>query len=302
MYPIFKFIGKENICKDVNIAFPPQHQDSMPGLEYPMIPIPISENPCHVPSNKLKDKVVIITGGDSGIGRAVAYLFAKEGANISIAYYPTDEKDAQETKCRIEEIGKSCLLIPCDLTCPESSKAVVEKTINTFGKIDILINNCAVQYVQNDFLNISIDQLEKTFKTNIFSYFYMTQATLPYLKKGSVIINTTSVTAFEGNKQLIDYSSTKGAILTFTKSLSQSLISKGIRVNGVAPGPIWTPLIPASFSAEEVRTFGTYTSEVPMGRAGQPYEVATCYLFLASDDSSYMSGQILHPNGGNIVI
>lgn len=302
MYPIFKFIGKENICKDVNIAFPPQHQDSMPGLEYPMIPIPISENPCHVPSNKLKDKVVIITGGDSGIGRAVAYLFAKEGANISIAYYPTDEKDAQETKCMIEEIGKSCLLIPCDLTCPESSKAVVEKTINTFGKIDILINNCAVQYVQNDFLNISIDQLEKTFKTNIFSYFYMTQATLPYLKKGSVIINTTSVTAFEGNKQLIDYSSTKGAILTFTKSLSQSLISKGIRVNGVAPGPIWTPLIPASFSSEEVRTFGTYTSEVPMGRAGQPYEVANCYLFLASDDSSYMSGQILHPNGGNIVI
>lgn len=184
MYPIFKFIGKENMCKDVNIAFPPQHQDSMPGLEYQMMPIPISENPCHIPSNKLKDKVVIITGGDSGIGRAVAYLFAKEGANISIAYYPTDEKDAQETKCRIEEIGKSCLLIPCDLTCPESSKTVVEKTINTFGKIDILINNCAVQYVQNDFLNISIDQLEKTFKTNIFSYFYMTQATLPYLKKG----------------------------------------------------------------------------------------------------------------------
>lgn len=302
MYPIYKFIGSSTVCRDVNIAFPPQHQDCMPGLEYVMMPRPLCENPCYTPSGKLKDKVAIITGGDSGIGRAVSYLYAKEGADISIVYCPSEEKDAQETKSRIEEIGRRCLLNPCDLTIPKSSQEVVENTINYFGKIDILVNNCAVQYVQDDFLNISIEQLEKTFKTNIFSYFYMTQATLPYLKKRSVIINTTSVTAFEGNKQLIDYSSSKGAILTFTKSLSQSLMDKGIRVNGVAPGPIWTPLIPASFSAEEVKTFGTYTSEVPMGRAGQPYEVATCYLFLASDDSSYMSGQILHPNGGNIVV
>ncbi|WP_455540116.1 SDR family oxidoreductase [Terrisporobacter sp.] len=302
MYPVYKFIGSDTICSDVNIGFPPQHQDRMPGLEYIMQPRPISENPYYTPSNKLKDKVAIITGGDSGIGRAVAYLYAKEGADISIAYYPTDEKDAQETKCRIENIGRKCLLNPCDLTCPESSQKVVKNTIDTFGKIDILVNNCAVQYVQDDFLNISTDQLIKTFKTNVYSYFYMTQETLPYLNKGSVIINTTSITAFQGNKQLIDYSSTKGAILTFTKSLSQSLIDKGIRVNGVAPGPIWTPLIPSSFSAEEVKTFGSYTSEVPMGRAGQPYEVATCFLFLASDDSSYMSGQIIHPNGGAIVV
>lgn len=302
MYLIYKFIGSETVCEDINIAFPPQHQDCMPGLEYLMVPRPISENPCHIPSDKLKGKVAIITGGDSGIGRAVAYLFAKEGADISIAYYPTEEKDAQETKRRIEEIGRQCLLNPCDLTIPNSSKEVVKNTIDKFCKIDILVNNCAVQYVQNDFLNISIEQLEKTFKTNIFSYFYMTQATLPYLQKGASIINTTSVTAFEGNKQLIDYSSTKGAVLTFTKSLSQSLIDRKIRVNGVAPGPIWTPLIPASFSAEEVKTFGTYTSEVPMKRAGQPFEVASCFLFLASDDSSYMSGQILHPNGGNIVV
>lgn len=301
MYPVYKFIGSETVCREVNIAFPPQHQDCMPGLEYLMSPRPISENPYYNPSNKLKDKVAIITGGDSGIGRAVAYLYAKEGADISIAYYPTDEKDALETKCRVEEIGRRCVLTPCDLTIPESSQQVVKNTMDAFCKIDILVNNCAVQYIQNDFLDISIEQLEKTFKTNIFSYFYMTQATLPYLKKRSVIINTTSVTAFEGNKQLIDYSSTKGAILTFTKSLSQSLIDKGIRVNGVAPGPIWTPLIPASYSAEEVKTFGSYAAEVPMGRAGQPFEVATCYLFLASDDSSYMSGQILHPNGGNIV-
>ena len=300
MYPVYKSIGVREECKEVKLLFPPQHQDFHPGFEYLMQPRPISTNPYYTGSCKLKDKVAIITGGDSGIGRAVAYLFAKEGADIVISYL-CEHEDANETKRNIECLGRKCLLIPGDLKDEEMSKVVVEKTLECFGKIDILVNNHAVQYVQRSILDISTEQLDTTFKTNIYSYFFMTKAVVPHLKKGSVIINTASITAYEGNKDLIDYSATKGAIVTFTRSLSQSLINQGIRVNGVAPGPIWTPLTVSSFSAEEVETFGSKTSKVPMNRAGQPFEIATSYLFLASDDSSYMSGQILHPNGGSIV-
>ena len=300
MYPIYKSIGKKEVCEEVKVLFPPQHQEVQPGMEYLMQPRPISYNPYYTGSCKLKNKVAIITGGDSGIGRAVAYLFAIEGADIAISYL-NEHKDANETKEFIENLGRKCLLIPGDLKDEEMSTTVVQKTIECFGKIDILVNNHAVQFVQNSILDISAEQLDLTFKTNVYPFFYMTKAALPYLKKGSSIINTTSITAYQGEPLLIDYSATKGAIATFTRSLSQSLIKDGVRVNGVAPGPIWTPLIPASFSAEQVETFGSGTSEVPMNRAGQPFEVATSYLFLASDDSSYMSGQVLHPNGGAIV-
>ncbi|MCQ4696967.1 SDR family oxidoreductase [Paeniclostridium sordellii] len=300
MYPVYKSIGIMEKCERVKILFQQQHQDSQPGLEYIMEPRPISDNPYYIGSCKLQGKVAIITGGDSGIGRAVAYAFAKEGADIAISYL-CEHKDANETKENIERLGRKCILIPGDLKKEEMSKVVVEKTIKYFGKIDILVNNHGVQFIQESILDITAEQLDETFKTNIYSFFYMTKAVLPHLKKGASIINTTSITAYQGEPLLIDYSATKGAILTFTRSLSQSLISKGIRVNGVAPGPIWTPLIPSSFSAKQVETFGSNTSKVPMKRAGQPFEVATSFVFLASDDSSYMSGQILHPNGGAIV-
>ena len=300
MYPVYKSLGTKEKCEEVKVAFPPQHQDVQPGMEYVMQPRPISYNPYHMGSCKLKDKVAIITGGDSGIGRAVAYLFALESADIAISYL-NEHKDANETKEFIENLGRKCLLIPGDLKDEEMSTTVVEKTRECLGKIDILVNNHAVQFVQNSILDISAEQLDFTFRTNVYPFFYMTKAALPYLKKGASIINTTSITAYQGNELLIDYSATKGAIATFTRSLSQSLVKDGIRVNGVAPGPIWTPLIPASFSAKQVETFGSGTSKVPMDRAGQPFEVATSYLFLASDDSSYMSGQVLHPNGATIV-
>ncbi|CEI73088.1 MULTISPECIES: SDR family oxidoreductase [Romboutsia] len=300
MYPVYKSIGKKEKCEKVKVLFPPQHQECQPGLEYLMEPRPISDNPYYRGSCKLQGKVAIITGGDSGIGRAVAYAFAKEGADIAISYL-CEHKDANETKAYIEGLGRKCILIPGDLRDEEMSNVVVEKTLECFGKIDILVNNHGVQFIQNSILDITAKQLDDTFKTNVYAFFYMTKAALPYLKKGASIINTTSITAYKGEPLLIDYSATKGAVLTFTRSLSQSLISKGIRVNGVAPGPIWTPLIPSSFSAEQVETFGSDTSKVPMNRAGQPFEVATSFVFLASDDSSYMSGQILHPNGGAIV-
>ncbi|WP_195940261.1 SDR family oxidoreductase [Romboutsia sp. 1001713B170131_170501_G6] len=300
MYPVYKSIGKREKCENVKVLFPPQHQECQPGLEYLMEPRPISDNPYYRGSCKLQGKVAIITGGDSGIGRAVAYAFAKEGADIAISYL-CEHKDANETKAYVEGLGRKCILIPGDLRDEEMSKVVVEKTLECFGKIDILVNNHGVQFIQKSILDITAKQLDDTFKTNVYAFFYMTKAALPHLKKGASIINTTSITAYKGEPLLIDYSATKGAVLTFTRSLSQSLISKGIRVNGVAPGPIWTPLIPSSFSAEQVETFGSDTSKVPMNRAGQPFEVATSFVFLASDDSSYMSGQILHPNGGAIV-
>lgn len=279
-------------------AFPPQHQDRQPGFEYVMDPLPVSE--CGKRCRKLENKVALITGGDSGIGRAVAYDFVKEGASVALVYYD-EERDASETAERIEQLGGRSLLMRGDLKEACFVKYCVEKTVECFGQLDILVNNHAVQFIQRSILDISHEQLELTFRNNVFSFFYLIQYALPYMKRGGSIINTTSVTAYEGNKDLIDYSATKGAIAALTKSISLSLVEKGIRVNGVAPGPIWTPLIPAYYSAKEVATFGKGTSHVPMNRAGQPCEVSPCYVFLASDDSSYMTGQVLHPNGGTIV-
>ena len=276
---------------------PAQHQDQQPGVENKMNPRPVSEDPTYKGSGKLKDKVAIITGGDSGIGKAVAIYYAKEGANVVIVYLNENE-DAQKAKAEVEQEGQKCILISGDIGSEEFCKNIVKQTIDTFGKIDILVNNAAEQHPQKSITDITAEQLEKTFRTNIFSFFYLTKAALPHLKQGSSIINTASITAYKGNEQLIDYSATKGAIVTFTRSLSQQLVGKGIRVNGVAPGPIWTPLIPSTFTSDQVAKFGTTT---PMKRAGQPEEVAPSYVFLASDDASYMTGQMLHVNGGDIV-
>lgn len=281
-----------------DLAFPPQHQNRQPGFEYVMKPIPASE--CGKQYGKLENKVALITGGDSGIGRAVAYDFVKEGASVVIVYY-NEETDARQTAERIKELGGECLFLCGDLKDPGFAKYCVDKALEYFGKLDILVNNHAMQFIHRSILEISHQELEFLFRNNVFSFFYLIQYALPYMKKGGSIINTTSVTAYEGNQDLIDYSATKGAIVALTRSLSLSLAEQGIRVNGVAPGPIWTPLIPSSYSAEEVATFGRKTSRVPMDRAGQPCEVSPCYVFLASDDSSYMTGQVLHPNGGTIV-
>jgi NAD(P)-dependent dehydrogenase (short-subunit alcohol dehydrogenase family) len=278
--------------------FKPQHQPEQPGLESQMEPRPEAENPEYQGSGKLLNKVALITGGDSGIGRAVAILFAKEGADISIVYYD-EHKDAAETRSRVEKEGRRCLTLAGDVGDEAFCKEAVQKTVSELGKLDTLVNNAAVQFPQKDFEKIDADQLQRTFRTNIFSMFYLTRAALPYLKKGSSIINSSSVTAYRGSRHLVDYASTKGAIVAFTRSLALNLADKDIRVNGVAPGPIWTPLIPASFPAEHVAKFG---SDTPMQRAGQPEEVAPCYLFLASErDSSYITGQVLHPNGGEII-
>lgn len=297
MYPEYQYLKYKDENVKIPITFPAQHQDIQPGMEYMMNPSPIFDNPEYVPSGKLKDKVVIISGGDSGIGRAVSVLFAKEGADIVIPFL-NEVEDANLTKQMVEKYGRKCILIKGDLKNENFSNYIVDITIKKLGKIDILINNCGVQYPQNSILDISSEQLKNTFETNIFSFFYLTKAVLPYLLPNSCIINTSSVTAFEGKENLIDYSATKGAITVFTKSLSLSLAQQKIRVNAVAPGPIWTPLIPASFSAQEVEIFGT---DVPLKRAGQPFEVATAYLYLASDDSRYVTGQIIHVNGGSIV-
>lgn len=276
---------------------PAQQQEQQPGLESEMVPRPQSEKATHRGSGKLKDKVVLITGGDSGIGRAAAIACAKEGADIVIVYF-NEHDDARETSREVEQEGRRCLLLAGDIGQEVFCLQVIERAIHEFQHLDVLINNAAVQYPQKDIQDITAEQLEKTFRTNIFSFFFMVKAALPHLKEGSAIINTTSVTAYRGSPSLLDYSSTKGAIVAFTRSLSINLASRKIRVNGVAPGPIWTPLIPASFDAQHVAEFG---SDVPMKRAGQPSEVAPCYVFLASEDSSYMSGQVLHPNGGEVI-
>lgn len=264
-----------------------------------MYPRPIIEDPNYKGSGKLKDKVAIITGGDSGIGASAAIAFAKEGANLVIPYYSDYEKqDADRTRNRIEELGQSCVMIPGDLRDPGHCASVVQATLDTFGKLNILVNNHGVQFPQKSLLDITIEQWDATFKTNIYAFFYMTKASLPHLEAGDAIINTASVVAYEGNKQLIDYTSTKGAIVGFTRALSQNLASQDIRVNAVAPGPIWTPLIPSSFSAEDVATFG---QDTPMKRPGQPFELAPAYVYLASNDSRYVTGQVMHINGGTMV-
>lgn len=276
---------------------PPQHQEQQPGLESEMTPQPIAEDSKYQGSGKLRNKVALITGGDSGIGRAVAIAFAKEGADVAIVYL-NEHEDAEKTKQMVEQEGRSSFSIAGDLGDETFCQQVVQQTVDKFGKLDILVNNAAEQHPKESIEEITAEQLERTFRTNIFSMFFMVKAALPHLKEGSAIINTTSVTAYKGSEQLLDYSATKGAIVAFTRSLSQSLIEKGIRVNGVAPGPIWTPLIPATFPPDKVESFG---QQVPMKRAGQPEEVAPSFVFLASDDSSYMAGQILHPNGGTVV-
>jgi len=276
---------------------PPQHQTIQPGMESAMNPLPIAEDADYIGSGKLKGKTALITGGDSGIGRAAAISFAKEGANVAISYL-NEHQDAEETKRQVEEEGVQCLLIPGDIADEQVCKSIVQQVIQTFSRLDILVNNAAEQHPQDGIEMITAKQLERTFQTNIFAMFYLVQAALPYLKPGSTIINTSSVTAYKGHKQLLDYSATKGAVTTFTRSLALSLADKGIRVNGVAPGPIWTPLIPSTFDENQVEQFGTTT---PMKRAGQPEELAPSYVYLASDDSTYMTGQMLHVNGGEII-
>ena len=276
--------------------FPPQHQAGDPGREHEMNPRP-DYKPRFPGSSRMKGKATLITGGDSGIGRASAVLFAREGADVAIAYLDEHE-DAQEAKRLVEVEGGRCILIPGNLRQKANCTRAVEETVKAFGKLDVLVNNAAHQEQKDDLRKISEEQLAKTFETNIYAYFYMTQAALDHLKAGASIVNLTSVNSYKGNDTLIDYSATKGAITAFTRSMSANLVEKGIRVNGVAPGPIWTPFIPIAMSEDEVASFG---SQVPMKRAGQPNEVAAAVLFLASDDASYFTGQVLHPNGGAIV-
>lgn len=278
-------------------SFAAQHQNQQPGLEDGMIPEPIYISDSYKAAGKLNNKVAIITGGDSGIGKSTAIYFAKEGADVVVVYL-NEHQDAEDTKKYVEAEGKQCLLLPGDIGQESFCVDVVKQTIEQFGKIDILVNNAGEQHPQQNLQEISTEQLEKTFKTNIFSMFHLTKAVLPHLQSGAAIVNTASVTAYAGNKTLIDYSSTKGAIVSYTRSLSLTLADQGIRVNAVAPGPIWTPLIPSTFPADQVAQFG---KNVPFKRAGQPFELAPAYVYLASDDSSYVSGQVIHVNGGKVV-
>lgn len=278
-------------------TLPPQHQDHRPGTESEMHPKPEFESNEYKSAGKLKGKVALITGGDSGIGRAVAVYYAKEGADVSIVYL-NEHKDAEETKRQVEQEGRKCLLIAGDVGDDAFCRDAVTETVEKLGKLDILVNNAAEQHPQKKIEDITKEQLERTFRTNIFGMFYLTQAAMPHLSKGSSIINTTSITAYRGSPQLLDYASTKGAIVAFTRSLSMNVVGQGIRVNAVAPGPIWTPLIPSTFPADQVAEFG---ATQPMKRPGQPEELAPAYVYLASTDSSYVSGQVIHVNGGEVI-
>ncbi|EIT84559.1 short-chain dehydrogenase/reductase SDR [Fictibacillus macauensis ZFHKF-1] len=276
---------------------PPQTQDHQPGMEAAMQPAPLSKGTSYQGSGKLNHKVAIITGGDSGIGKATSIAFAKEGCHVVIVYL-NEHTDAKATQKIIEELGGHCHLIHGDLGDETFCQAVVAETIATFHSLHILVNNAAEQHPKDTLEDISASQLQKTFQTNVFSMFYLTKAALPYLKKGSAIINTSSITAYKGNARLLDYSASKGAIVSFTRSLALSLVKDGIRVNSVAPGPIWTPLIPSTFTADEVDQFGLDTE---MGRPGQPDELAAAFVYLACNDSSYVTGQTIHVNGGSII-
>jgi NAD(P)-dependent dehydrogenase (short-subunit alcohol dehydrogenase family) len=276
---------------------PPQHQDIKPGRQDRMVPQPVIDDPAYKAAGKLQDQVAIITGGDSGIGQAVAVLYAKEGADVVVVYL-NEHEDAAQTKRMVESKGRKCLTIAGDLGEEAFCQSVVDQTMNTFGRLDILVNNAGEHWDSESLKTLDMQQMERVFRTNVFSMFYLSKAALKQMRAGSAIINTASVTAYRGSGHLVDYSATKGAIVTFTRSLSQQVIGSGIRVNGVAPGPIWTPLIPATFDPKDVQEFG---QDTPMKRAGQPAEVAPCYVFLACRDSSYLSGQMLHPNGGSII-
>ncbi len=289
--------NNQNMIKNFPESMPPQHQNRQPGKDPLMNPTPVYEFTNYKSADKLKGKVAVITGGDSGIGKAVAIAFAKEGADIAIIYL-NEHEDAMNVKNVIDGTGVKCSIISGDIVDENFCFGAVDKIIKDFGKIDILVNNAAESHPQNSIEDISAEQLERTFKTNIFGAFYLTKAVLPHLAPGSSIINTTSITAYKGDETLIDYSCTKGALATFTRSMSISLGKKNIRVNSVAPGPVWTPLIPAAFDEQNVSEFG---STNPMGRPAQPVELAGAYVYLASEDSSYVTGQTIHVNGGVIV-
>lgn len=276
---------------------PAQSQDRSPALESEMTPKPQYDNPNYKGSGKLQDKVALITGGDSGIGRSVAVHYAKEGADVAIVYLDEHE-DAQVTQQAVQKYGRRCVLLPGDIRNEQFCHEAVQKTIQELGKLDILVNNAAVQYQEPSLDDIDAARLGDIFATNIFSMFYFAKAATPHMKPGSAMINTTSINAYKGNASLLSYSTTKGAILAFTRSIAGPMLEKGIRVNGVAPGPIWTPFIPDAFESDDVDSFG---KQVPMQRPGQPKEVAPSFVFLASEDASYMAGQVLHPNGGVVV-
>ena len=283
--------------KSKEMKIPPQHQEHQPGRQTEMEPQPITEELGQKGSDKLRGKSALITGGDSGIGRAVAVAFAREGADIAVVYLE-EQEDAEDTKKMVERHGRKCILLRGDIGDEEFCKQAIDRAARELGGLHILVNNAAEQHPQDSIENISEEQLERTFRTNVFSFFFMSKAAVEKMTDGGAIINTTSVTAYKGSPELLDYSATKGAVVAFTRSLSQALVDKGIRVNAVAPGPVWTPLIPSTFDEESVEEFG---KDVPMHRPGQPEEIAPSYVFLASQDSSYMTGQVLHPNGGSVV-
>ncbi|MES2690033.1 MAG: SDR family oxidoreductase [Bacteroidota bacterium] len=281
------------------IIHPKQKKQVKPGQEHNMVPEPVFDNGFIERGSQLKGKVALISGGDSGIGKATAVAFTKQGCDVAITYLPGEKTDALQTQAYVEEhYGKRCLLLPGDVAKENTCVKMVERVVKHFGRLDILVNNAGTHYPKDSIAEISSRQLVKTFELNVFSMFYMVKAALPYLKAGASIINTASVTAYRGSAHLLDYSATKGAVVSFTRSLAASLVEKKIRVNAVAPGPVWTPLIASSMKPEQIKTFG---SDSPMKRPGQPVEIAGCYLFLASEAASFITGQVLHPNGGEII-